>query len=119
MSLDGIGNLGADVAALHRQEYGRPDVPDEHAEAGKKFEGLLATMLVNQMRKSLPEGFFGKGPGADSFGGWLDKSIGDALADSWDVGIAGMVKTSLDAKQARVDGAQRAAEAGEAQEAGE
>lgn len=104
MSINGIGNIGADIAALHQQELGRPDVPNEHAAAGKKFEGLFATMLVNQMRKSLPEGFFGKGPGADSFGGWLDKSIGDALADSWDVGIAGMVKTSLDAKQARVDG---------------
>ncbi len=107
MDLKGIGSIGADIAALHQQELGRPGVPDEHSAAGKKFEGLLATMLVNQMRKSLPEGFFGKGPGADSFGGWMDKSIGDALADSWDVGIAGMVKTSLDAKQARVDGEQR------------
>ena len=106
MDLNGVGTLGADIAALRQQELGGPIAPDEHANAGKKFEGLLATMLVNQMRKSLPEGFFGKGPGADSFGGWLDKSIGDALADSWDVGIAGMVKTSLDAKQARVDGEQ-------------
>ena len=107
MDLKGIGTIGADIAALHQQELGGLDVPNEHEAAGKKFEGLFATMLVNQMRKSLPEGFFGKGPGADSFGGWLDKSIGDALADSWDVGIAGMVKTSLDAKQARVDGEQQ------------
>lgn len=77
----------------------------DHAAAGKQFEALIATLLVKQMRSSLNEGFFGSGPGADTFGGWLDKEIGDSLARSWDVDLAGMVKTNLDAKQARVDAA--------------
>ena len=106
MDITGFGNASADIAALHLQPSGRPELESEHAAAGKQFEALLATMLVNQMRKTLPDGFFGSGPGSDSFGGWLDQSIGDALAESWDVGIAGMVKTSLDAKQARLSGPQ-------------
>ena len=78
-----------------------PDLNGDKVAAAKKFEALLATLLVKEMRKTLPKGFFGDGPGSDSFNGWLDKSIGDNLASSWDVNIAGMVKTSLDAKQAR------------------
>ena len=35
------------------------------AEAAKRFEALLGGMLVKEMRKSLPEGFFGGGTGFD------------------------------------------------------
>lgn len=102
MGPQGIGTTGADLAALRLEAGQRPELEAQHEDAGKKFESLMATMLVKQLRESLPEGFFGKGPGADSFGGWLDKALGDALGDS--LGIAGMVKTGLDAKQARLDG---------------
>ncbi len=91
-----------------------PEVGGDHQAAGKKFESLIATMLVKEMRKSLPNGFFGDGPGSDTFGGWLDKSIGDSLAGSWNVDIAGMVKTNLDAKQNRLEQAQAPAEGGDA-----
>lgn len=106
MSLDGIGASGVDLAALRLE--GRPELTARHEEAGKKFEDLLATMLVKQMRQSLPEGFFGSGPGADSFGGWFDKVFGEAIGDSLD--IAGMVRTGLDAKQARLEGGAGAGE---------
>jgi len=70
------------------------------AEAAKMFEALLATMLVKEARRSLGEGgFFGKGPGADVFSGWLDQHVGQALADGWDLDLAGMVRTSLIEKQ--------------------
>ena len=70
------------------------------AEAAEMFESLLATMLVKEARRSLGEGgFFGKGPGADVFGGWLDEHVGQALADGWDLDLAGMVRAGLIEKQ--------------------
>ena len=70
------------------------------AEAAEMFEALLATMMVKEARRSLGEGgFFGKGPGADVFNGWLDQHVGQALADGWDLDLAGMVRTGLKEKQ--------------------
>ena len=69
-------------------------------EAAEMFEALLATMLVKEARRSLGEGgFFGEGPGADVFNGWLDQHVGQALADGWNLDLAGMVRTSLIEKQ--------------------
>ena len=70
------------------------------AEAAEMFEALLATMLVKEARRSLGEGgFFGEGPGADVFNGWLDQHVGQALADGWNLDLAGMVRTGLIEKQ--------------------
>jgi Rod binding domain-containing protein len=74
-----------------------------HEATAKRFEELIATMLVKEMRESLPSGFFGDGPGSDTFNGWLDKNLGESLASRWDMDIAGMVKTDLDLKQAAYD----------------
>jgi len=79
----------------------------DRAEAAQEFEVLMATMLVKEMRRGLPDGFFGSGPGSDTFEGWLDKSIGEDLAQNWDLNLAGMVKANLDSKQARLEGPQQ------------
>ena len=74
--------------------------PLDSLSAAEMFEALLATMLVKEARRSLGEGgFFGKGPGADVFNGWLDQHVGQALADGWDLDLAGMVRASLIEKQ--------------------
>jgi hypothetical protein len=68
--------------------------------AAEMFEVHLATMLAKEARSSLGDGgFFGKGPGSDIFNGWLDKHVGEALADGWDLDLAGMVRTSIIEKQ--------------------
>jgi len=68
--------------------------------AAEMFEVHLATMLAKEARSSLGEGgFFGKGPGSDIFNGWLDKHVGEALAEGWDLDLAGMVRTSIIEKQ--------------------
>jgi Rod binding domain-containing protein len=91
----------ASLTAQQAQTLQAPKATGDNQAAAEQFEELLATMLVKEMRKSLPEGFFGKGPGSDSFNGWMDKSIGSNLAASWDLDIAGMVKTNLDSKMQR------------------
>jgi Rod binding domain-containing protein len=79
------------------------DRSKDHQEAAEKFESLIATQLVKELRRGVSDGFFGDGPGADVYNGWLDKHVGESLAGSWKLDLAGMVKTNLDSKQARLD----------------
>jgi len=57
-----------------------PKPSEDPRAAATRFESLLGSMLVKEMRGSLNEGFFGGGPGGDVYGGWLDEHIGAALA---------------------------------------
>jgi Rod binding domain-containing protein len=68
----------------------------EPALAGKQFEQLLAGMLVRELRRALPNGFFGQEMGADTYESWLDEHLGRALSESGALGIAGMVKVGLE-----------------------
>ncbi len=67
-------------------------------EAAARFEALLATMLVKEMRSSLGDGFFGKGPDGDVYGGWLDQHVGQSLADRDALHVEGVLRESLERK---------------------
>lgn len=67
----------------------------EDAKAAKEFESLFASMLVKEMRSSIEGGFFGKGPGADTYGQWFDKEMGAAVAADNGLGLAGVLKVQL------------------------
>lgn len=70
-------------------------------EAGRRMEALFATMLVKELRRALPnQGFFGTGPGADTYNGWFDEHLGEILARDAALGLAGQVKVALDRRQA-------------------
>jgi|GEM_PF-2039796 len=100
---------GAALANMRAQELALPEALGEGgtgaAKTAESFEALLATMIVKEMRQTLSEGFFGDGPGADTFGGWLDTAVGESLSDTWQLDLAGMVKTNIESKQARLDAA--------------
>jgi Rod binding domain-containing protein len=68
--------------------------------AAKRFEALLATQLVKEMRRSLDEGFFGNGPGSDVFEGWLDEHLGEALTRGRGLGLADSIAHDLGEKAA-------------------
>lgn len=74
-------------------------------ETAKQFETLFATMLVRELRRSMPQGIFGDGAGADVYEGWFDEHLGNALAGRDSLGIAGLVKTSIHRAQAAADSA--------------
>ena len=78
------------------------DLQDE--EAVDAFQKLLATQLVKEMRRTLPDGLFGGGAGADIYESWFDQHVAQALSDTDALGLAGMLKTSLGAKQEASDG---------------
>ncbi len=75
-------------------------------EAAARFEALLATMLVKEMRTSLNDGFFGKGAEGDVYGGWLDQHVGQSLADRDALHLEGVLKESLERKAKAAEEAQ-------------
>lgn len=75
------------------------------AEAAKKFEALFATQLVKEMRSSLSEGFFGEGPQADVYSGWLDQFVGDAIAKDGGLHLADGLQRTLERARAAEDAA--------------
>jgi len=68
----------------------------EQSTVGDEFEALLGTMLVKELRKSLPNGFFGGGTGSDIMEGWLDEHVGRSISDGWQLDIAGMVRVNME-----------------------
>lgn len=96
MQSPSIGNAGLDPqrtqALLRGAELERARSTDDGAVAGRKFEAMLGTMLAQEMRKGLEEGFFGTGPGAGTFGAWLDQFVGEAIADRGALGTGRLVE---------------------------
>jgi Rod binding domain-containing protein len=85
---------------------------DAPAQAAAKFESLFASQLVKEMRRGLGEGFFGEGPQADVYAGWLDQFVGEAIAKRGGLHLADQVRASLEQKR----DAESAAGLGAAQE---
>ncbi|MCA8980862.1 MAG: hypothetical protein H6831_11760 [Planctomycetes bacterium] len=94
-STQGDQSLGRAKELAARLERAEAD-SGEKTKVAEEFSALLGTMLVKELRKSLPEGFFGQGPGSDIMDGWLDEHIGRSLSSGWDLDIAGMVKVGLE-----------------------
>jgi Rod binding domain-containing protein len=70
----------ADSASLDRAAA---DAKSGRAEeAQRAVEGLFTKMLVKEMRKGLGEGFFGTGPGADTYADWFDDHLSAGLAEA-------------------------------------
>jgi len=81
----------------------------EHDKAAREMETVFGMMLVRELRRALPQGLFGKGPGADVFEGWFDEHLGQALAERDALGLSGLVKTSLQAKERALEAGTEAA----------
>ena len=103
ISIAQIGSLREGAALQDAQRLAARG--GEHA--AEKFEALLATQMFKQMRTGLDEGFFGSGPGADVFEGWLDETLGNALGKSGALDLASSIRISLGEKQAASEAAQK------------
>ena len=91
----GKGQLDGMLANARMDRARRAAGRDEAADAAREFESLFATMLVKELRATLPTGLFGSGPGVDVFEGWFDERIGEVLADNGALELAGFLKTAL------------------------
>jgi Rod binding domain-containing protein len=90
--------IGSDVAARSRAaSVGDDDLLALAAAtpevAAEKFEGLFASVLLSEMKKTLPSGsFFGGGPGADVYDGMLERLFGERIAEQGGFGLARFIK---------------------------
>ncbi len=89
------------VSRVQRGAEGEPEV------VARELESLFATLLVTEMRKSMKDGFFGSGPGADTFNGWFDEELGASVASRGSLGIAETVTESL-VRQREAEAAEKA-----------
>ena len=55
-------------------------------QTAEAFEGMFASLLIKEMRKTLPEGMFGSEQ-SDIYGGMFDEYVGKHLAESGGLGI--------------------------------
>lgn len=88
---------GLDLGSLRALQATRFEAQDgaAPAETAQKFEALLATMLVKEMRRAVPEGFFGEGAAGDIYSGWLDEHVGQALANDDGLHMRDMLEKSV------------------------
>lgn len=93
--VDRVANIASQQDAKGIESAREAIERGEQAEAAKQLEALFATLLVKEMRRALPKGFFGQGAGADIYEGWLDEHVGSVLAQDGALSLAGMIKANL------------------------
>jgi Rod binding domain-containing protein len=89
-AIEGTRQLAAAHEAAGSAESGRLE------EAAAAFESLLATVMVKELRRGLSDGFFGSKSGADVFDGWLDEHLGQALAGTGALDVAGFIRVNIE-----------------------
>lgn len=94
------------LARLRAGELERIGSTSTSKEAGQRFEEILGTMLAREMRRGLDEGFFGSGPGADTFNAWLDDFVGRAMAQRGALGTGALVRNFAEREIAEASAAQ-------------
>jgi peptidoglycan hydrolase FlgJ len=84
------------IPALTPAPLGRADPRTTPQDAGKKFEGMFASMLLKQMRQSLTDhGLFGHDP-SDVLGGLFDHFMGQHIAERGSLGIGNMIQAQIE-----------------------
>jgi len=95
MGVDMTQMVADNVRASQAQEIRDLDASGKDEAAAEQFEAMFASMLVTEMRKSMPDGFFGSGPGSDIYGQWFDRHLGAAISENDGLGLAGMLRAQL------------------------
>ncbi|MDF1800340.1 MAG: rod-binding protein [Planctomycetota bacterium] len=95
MGIDMTQVVADNVRAGQAREIQDLDASGKDEQAASQFEAMFASMLVTEMRKSMPDGFFGSGPGSDIYGQWFDQHMGAAISKDDGLGLAGMLRAQL------------------------
>jgi Rod binding domain-containing protein len=109
--MDALSPLGGAARAQAAQGQSQLDRlqglgGDDREYAAQEMERLFAQMLVKELRSGLSTGVFGDGPGADTYSAWFDEHLGNELADSGVLGLAGRLRVALGAQDSTALGAQ-------------
>jgi Rod binding domain-containing protein len=87
----GPGPISDPLAGVARRADGTVDP----AAAAKKFEAVLASMLLSEMRRASGVELFGSSAGAQVFEGMFDQMLGDAITAGPGFGLARGVEDSI------------------------
>jgi len=98
----GSNQLDAAKRANDRAQSDDAEASDKQ-EAVEAFQMILATQLVKEMRKTLPNGLFGGGAGSDVYESWFDQHIASALSKTDALGLAGMLKAGIGVKEEQAE----------------
>ena len=71
------------------------DAHSSKEEVAAAFESLFTSLLLKEMRKTLPEGLFGA-ENSDVLGGMFDQYMGQALAQGEGIGVRQLVMKHFD-----------------------
>ncbi len=80
---------GAKPAARQKIDSQDPE------KVAKDFEGVFASMMLKEMRKSLEPGSLFGDDSNDVYGGLFDQHIGQHISESGGFGLAKMIRESL------------------------
>jgi Rod binding domain-containing protein len=88
------------IDPLSSPKAGLPPTPGEPVrnakEAAAQVEGIFASMLVGEMRKTLSDGgFFGSAPGSQIFDGMFERLMGEEIARRGGFGLGDFVEQTL------------------------
>jgi Rod binding domain-containing protein len=93
------GPLPVDGVRAPASQGGAPPEGARAQEAAAAVEGIVASMLVSEMKKTLHGGgFFGDGPGAGVFDGMFERLMGEEIARHGGFGLAEFVARELTAR---------------------
>jgi Rod binding domain-containing protein len=90
---DAFGALSA-AGSARGDEAARALRLGKDEQAAHAFESFFAQVFVREMRRGLPQGFFG-GAGSDVYSSWLDQHLGDTLASTGALGVGDLVRAAL------------------------
>jgi len=88
------GNQAESLAA--RLEFAN----EADSSVADEFEGLFMSLVLKEMRKTVPGGGLFGGDASDTYGGMFDLFMGQHLARSGGIGIREMVNASLAKRRA-------------------
>lgn len=79
--------MSIDPLSIGRIMNSQLSTPQRQEIASQEFEGYLVEMMIKEMRKTVPEGFFSS-PAMDMFTEMLDQVLAKELAESGSLGFA-------------------------------
>jgi Rod binding domain-containing protein len=85
------GALSGLQRARDAEKLGNSKVLD----AAERMESLFASILIKEMGHTLPQGFFGEGPGSDVFSSWMEQHLGEELGRSGFLRIAELIRFDM------------------------
>ncbi len=94
MAIDPTG-----IASLANQAgQPTPELNAKDVDAAKKFESYLVEMMIQQMRKTIPEGIF-QSTGVDMFSSMFDQAVAQEIASAGGMGLAESISKQLGGMQ--------------------